>query len=270
MRFSIIIPTLNEERYIGDLLKCLSTQTFRNFEVLIIDAKSRDKTKDVVLKYEESLNIRFIESPKKSISYQRNLGAKLSSYDDLIFFDADVTIEPQFINKVMEHIKKNNPDLLCCWFNPISKRVDDKFYFQMTNSYLEAVKKISPRGGGAFMYIKKKPFFNIGGFPEDIVLGEDYELVRRMNKEGYKYSLIKDPRINVSVRRFDKQGRIPYIINILFADLLVLLKGPIKDNRVIKYEFGNFNEEILSKNRNKNKMNKRKKTKKNFSWKKIE
>jgi len=240
MKFSIIIPTLNEENYINELLESLKAQTFRDFEIIIVDGKSEDKTKEKVMKYQGELEIKFITSPKRSIGFQRNYGLKFAKHDSLIFFDADIVIEKDFLEKIRKYLEKNRADVLTSWFEPLSVKRRDKIIFNVFNVYLEAIKFISPGGGGAFIYAKRKPFLKVGGFSEEIVLGEDFDLIKRMDKKGYRYKLVRKPRIKVSVRRLNKEGRLRYATNLIKAEIHARMKGPLKDNKKFKYEFGKY------------------------------
>ena len=76
--FSVIIPTLNEELYIPNLLTDLTHQKVFNFEVIVVDGKSSDKTKLIVGLFKNKLPLTFLESSKSNVSLQRNMGAKLS------------------------------------------------------------------------------------------------------------------------------------------------------------------------------------------------
>ena len=240
MKFSIIIPTLNEENYIGGLLDALKRQSFKDFEVIVVDGNSEDKTKEKVLEYKKDLDIRFTNSPKRGVGFQRNYGLSFAKYEDLVFFDADITIEDDFLNKINKYLEKNHSDVLTSWFEPLSSKKRDKVIFRVFNVYLEAIKFISPGGGGAFIYAKKGPFIKVGGFSEDIVFGEDFDLFKKMDKKGYKYKLVRNPLIKVSVRRLNKEGRLYYTTNLLKAELHRTFKGPIKDIKKIKYEFGKY------------------------------
>ena len=240
MKFSIIIPTLNEENYIGELLKSLKEQTFKDFEVIVVDGKSEDKTKEKVMEYKDNLEIKFVLSPKRCIGFQRNYGLKYAGNGDLIFFDADIIIEKYFLEKINKYLEKNHADVLTSWFEPLSLMKRDRIMFRVFNIYLEAIKFISPGGGGAFIYAKRKPFLKVGGFSEEIVLGEDFDLIKRMDKKGYKYKLVRKPRIKVSVRRLNKEGRLHYATNLIKAEIHARMKGPLKDNKKYKYEFGKY------------------------------
>jgi glycosyltransferase involved in cell wall biosynthesis len=240
MKFSIVIPTLNEENYIGGLLSSLVKQTFKGFEVVVIDGKSKDKTKEKVVEYQKNLDIKFIVAPKRGVGFQRNYGLKFTKYNDLIFFDADIIIEKDFLEKINQYLEKSHADVLTSWFEPLSRRKRDKIIFQVFNVYLEAIKFISPGGGGAFIYVKREPFTRVGGFSEDIVLSEDFDLVKRMDKSGFSYKLVRRPVIKVSVRRLNKEGRFHYTTNLIKAEIHSRIKGPIRDNKKIKYEFGKY------------------------------
>lgn len=240
MKFSVVIPTLNEEKYIGYLLDSLVKQTFKDFEVVIVDAHSDDKTKEKAMEYENRLNIQVVDSSKRNVSFQRNLGADAASYENLIFFDADITVEKGFLEKIKKYLQSSKADVLTSWFEPMSTKKRDKIIFRIFNVYLEALKHISPGGAGAFIYVRKGSFKNVGGFSEDVVLAEDFDLIKRLDKKGCKYSLLRDPIIKVSVRRLNKEGRLYLISRMLRAELHIRLRGPIKDSKKIKYEFGKY------------------------------
>ncbi len=240
MKFSIIIPTLNEEKYIGELLDSLVEQTFKNFEVIVVDGKSADRTKEKVMEYCEDLSIKFVKASKRNIGFQRNYGVKFAKCNDLIFFDADISIEKDFLKKINQYLKKNHPDVLTSWFEPLSSKKRDRIMFRIFNVYLEAIKFISPGGGGAFIYAKKGPFTKLRGFSEDILLGEDFDLIKRMDRRGYKYKLVRKPSIKVSVRRLNKEGRFRFATNLIKAEIRSRIRGPVKEGGKIRYEFGKY------------------------------
>src|SRR4051812_10875244 len=100
---SVVIPAYNEATYIDRLLEALSKQNFKNFEVIISDAQSKDGTKEVVDSFKEKLNIKLVEAPPKGPAFGRNQGAKQARGEWLLFLDADVDInDPDFISKILE------------------------------------------------------------------------------------------------------------------------------------------------------------------------
>jgi glycosyltransferase involved in cell wall biosynthesis len=244
MKFSICIPTLNEEKYIGGILSCLKDQNFRDFEVIVVDGKSKDMTKDEVMKFSDYFPLQFLESPKKGVSFQRNYAAKMAKNEYLIFFDADVKIEKDFLKKINEHLEKNSIDILTAWNKPLSNKPVDEFIYLFMNIFmLELIKKKSPGAVGVFICVRKKAFEKIGGFRENVSFGEDYDLAKRLHDSGFTYVLLRKPKINVSVRRFDKEGRLNMIVKNLRATAVYLKDRKNYIDKVqgkFKHEFGDF------------------------------
>lgn len=244
MKFSICIPTLNEENYIGGILSCLKEQTFKDFEVIVVDGKSKDMTKDEVMKFTNDFPIRFFEAPKRGVSFQRNYAAKMAKNEYVIFFDADVKIENDFLEKINNHLEKENIDILTTWNKPISDKPIDEFIYLFMNIFmLEAIKKKSPGAVGVFICVEKSSFEKIGGFRESVTLGEDYDLAKRLHESGFTYALLRKPKVSVSVRRFDKEGRLNVIIKNLRAAIYYVKDKKSYIDKIqgkFKHEFGDF------------------------------
>jgi glycosyltransferase involved in cell wall biosynthesis len=98
MKVSVIIPTYNEEKVIGECLKSLSVQTQKDTEVIVVDDGSTDDTKRVVG------DVKFLEQEHKGAGEARNLGAKHAKGDILVFIDADMTFDKDFLKKLTEPI----------------------------------------------------------------------------------------------------------------------------------------------------------------------
>jgi glycosyltransferase involved in cell wall biosynthesis len=103
MLVSVIICTYRRAEALGDLLSCLNTQSYGNFEAIIVDGSGEDPT--VRRKVEDfgrtagNLNMRLITSPK-GLTRQRNLGLRESRGDLVCFFDDDITIGNEFLSQV--------------------------------------------------------------------------------------------------------------------------------------------------------------------------
>lgn len=90
MKFSVIVPAYNSELYIGELLESIINQTFLDYEVIIVDDGSMDKTNNIVKKYiKEHINFHLIESVNKGVSSARNIGIENASGEYIVFADAD-------------------------------------------------------------------------------------------------------------------------------------------------------------------------------------
>ncbi len=242
MKFSVLIPTLNEEKYLGKLLDSLKGQTFKDFEVVIVDAHSDDKTVAVANQYKKSLDLRIINSGKRNISHQRNLAAKNATTENLIFFDADVIVESNFLEKIDQALNQNNFHFASSWMTPLSTRLTDKIIFGFFNRiYLEIAKLFTPGGTGAFLYVHKKAFRAIKGFDLTTNFGEDFDLVKRLHHQGFKYHLFRKPSVGFSVRRLDKEGRPFFIYKMIRSGIYYHTRGTFHDPKIyIEHEFGNF------------------------------
>lgn len=226
MNFSVVIPTLNEEKYIGTILTALVGQTHKDFEVLVSDGGSEDKTLRIVSEFRNYLDLRTIRSYKKGISYGRNLGAKHSKHEHLVFFDADVSPEKRFLEKLSQKILSDSFQVASSWPDPLSGKLIDELIWKSFNLlYLEVVKHISPGAPGFFIYVRKDAFLSVKGFDESMLVAEDFDFIHRIHCAGYKYKLFRDPKISISVRRLDEDGRLKFVTKMLSAGVEYHLFG---------------------------------------------
>jgi glycosyltransferase involved in cell wall biosynthesis len=237
MKFSVVIPTLNEEDYVGNILTCLVNQTHKDLKITVVDAPSADKTKEKVLEFEKDLDLQFVVSPKKGVANQRNFGAKKGRSSYVVFFDADVVIQPDFFEKLNIFLE-NHPetDVLTSWNIPLSERKRYKAFFWGFNQiYLEGLKKIDPVAVGTFICVKRKVFSEMKGFDPEVALAEDYDLAGRIHKKGYKYVLLRDPVVFFSTRRYEETGRLKMLWVALRAGVYYHTKGSITDSKIFDY-----------------------------------
>ena len=105
--FSIVIPTLNEESSLPKLLSDLSLQTFKNFEVIIVDGNSEDKT-IIKSKYysKQFISLTIITSKTRNVSTQRNKGGKIAIGKYIVFMDADERERKEDITMIRVMLKE--------------------------------------------------------------------------------------------------------------------------------------------------------------------
>jgi glycosyltransferase involved in cell wall biosynthesis len=200
---SIIIPTLNEEKYVGKLLDCLVKQTYKNFEVIVVDGHSDDKTKKVVNNFNKRLNLKLIDSKKRNISYQRNIATKKAEYENLLFIDADVIFERNLLAKMMVDIEKNNLAIAGIKTNLKKGNLWEKMFFYSINFVFKNISYLKPYSLGAFIYCKKEIHKKINGFPE--LFAENFAYITKAKKFG-KFGYLSKYAIYTSPRRFKKYG----------------------------------------------------------------
>jgi glycosyltransferase involved in cell wall biosynthesis len=191
---------------LGDLL----SQSFQNFETIIVDGHSQDQT--VALAKASPLKPQVILSPKKNVSHQRNLGAGEARADWLVFFDADNSLPPYFLEGVKYNLTKNSLDCFTTYIKPDSQNPQDQTIATVSNLGITAsilIKK--PTAFGAVIGIKKTVFNQIAGFDPTISFQEDVDLVRKVVNLGYKFKIFSDPYIIYSFRRFRREGTLNLI-----------------------------------------------------------
>jgi len=235
--FSIIIPTLNEEKFLPRLLDNLTKQTFKNFEVIVVDANSKDKTQQVALKYKQSLHLDLIISKTTHVSYQRNLGAKHAKANIFIFLDADTQIPPNYFVEIKRILKTKKPHILTSWMDPETKSREDKLLTAGMNILLEIGKFLKiPSAYGAMIVVRKKVFKDLGRFNEKTNWAEDTRLAQKAVKHNYKYYLAKHPRYIFSLRRFKKEGTVKALRKYAQLGLALMMEG--YESPRIKYPMG--------------------------------
>lgn len=211
--FSIIIPALNEEKFLPLLLEDLTKQTITDFEVIVIDGRSSDKTVEKVKLFKNKLpSLSILTSEIRNVSVQRNLGASKATGQYLLFNDADNGLPPYFLEGVKYQLHVRPFDLFTCWFNPDSELTLDKTVATYMNIIVEAASLLGQPGAyGAMIGCRQKIYKNIGGFDPEIGFAEDAEFVNRGFKKGYSFGIIHEPRFVYSFRRFRKIGKLKLI-----------------------------------------------------------
>ncbi|HSX18229.1 MAG TPA: glycosyltransferase [Candidatus Saccharimonadales bacterium] len=230
---SVVIPAYNEATYIDRLLHALSRQSFKDFDVIVSDAESKDGTDKVVKNFEDRLDIKFVESPPKGPAHGRNIGAKQAKGEWLLFLDADDDIDdPNFIKVLVSKTKSKG-------WNTASTKM--KFRHKKGLWVLYKYQKLlahtkRPVASGYCILTRRSLFEKNGGFNEKIKFGEDYEYVSRVGKYGFGF--VDDTFFYMDPRRNESEGfKLIYKgtlneIHRLFFGYEKLEKNPIN------YEFG--------------------------------
>ena len=223
---SIIIPTLNEEHFLPLLLDSLVLQTNKDFEVIVVDGKSTDKTVSVAQTYTKKLPSLTVLSSKRGLPLQRNLGAKAARGKWFVFSDADSVLMPYFIDRIEQFIKKENPSVFATWFQPDSSLNKDAMFTLLSNLSIELMiffKRPFPQGPLACF--RRDIFEIIGGYDEAHEYHEDVDLGLRLRKKGIPFSLLRETLYVWALRRFRKEGTLKVMQQYILSVLPVLLFG---------------------------------------------
>ncbi len=228
---SIIIPTYNEERFLPRLLRSLKKQSFRDFEVIVADAISTDRTVQLA----RGWGARVIGGGLPSVG--RNAGAKAALGDIFLFLDADVVLlEPNFLQNTINEFQTKGLDVATCLPFPLTAKRVDQLFYEAYNIYARAMKPIMPHAGGFCIFTRRHTHEKIGGFDERVLLAEDHDYVKRARRFG-AFDFLQTSKIPVSTRRFERDGRLTTTCKYLLCELHLLTRGSIKSD-LFRYRFG--------------------------------
>jgi len=175
VQVSIIIPALNEEQFIGDSLRSLRNQTFKDFEVIVVDGGSTDRTVEIAKKYADKV----ILAPSSKIGEARSIGVKEAHGNIIVSTDAD-TIHPQnWLENLVRHF--NDPTVVAVGgaIYPLNPSETTLTYTAGLNTIANMLHWFI----GSNMAFRKDIFEKAGGYPL-LIKGEDWSLSARLAKYG--------------------------------------------------------------------------------------
>ncbi|MEJ1240706.1 glycosyltransferase [Chryseolinea sp. T2] len=198
-RYSIIVPVYNRPEEIDELLSSLLNQTYRDFEVVIVEDGSTIRCDTLIDRYRDSLQIRYFFKPNSGPGPSRNFGFEHARGNYLVVFDSDCLLPPEYFQAVESSLRINNWD---AWGGP--DRAHERFTAtQQAMAY--TMSSFLTTGGirgkavhiGAFqprsfnMGMSRRVFEQTGGFRFSH-FAEDIELSIRMRQLGLKVGLITE------------------------------------------------------------------------------
>lgn len=236
---SVIIPVLNEEKYLESLIKSIKSQEFEEeYEIIVADGGSKDRTREIA----KNFGCKVISggSPSKG----RNEGTKLAHGDLLFFIDADSALPPNFFAELIREFKKRKLDLASYPVYP-QGNIIDKILYGIYNFFAWATQRFLPHATQTIL-IKKEIHQQIGGFDESITIGEDHAYAREGAKHGKFGFLTKVPSVLTSVRRFEREGRFKTYSIFLLTGLYMLFFAKFKSD-IFEYHKSDKNRQNLKK-----------------------
>jgi rSAM/selenodomain-associated transferase 2 len=215
-RLSVIIPTLNEEKNIANLIDFIKQEEVKT-EIIISDAESTDNTKKIAL----AKGAVIVNSKKASRGLQLNRGAEIASAPILLFLHADSTLEKGSLSVLVNKLQRQKNTIGGCFTLKIASE-HPLLKFISWSSNLRA-KYLNLIFGDQGIFIKRKIFESLGGFPE-IELMEDWEFSKKIAKAGELLFLNK--KIYTSSRRWEKHGVLKTILLMHKIKILYLFGRP--------------------------------------------
>ncbi len=187
MKISVIIPTYNEEKNISDCILSLKKQSDVDFEIICVDDGSTDKT----LKILEELDVEVLSQKHQGPAMARNLGAKHAKGKILVFVDADMTFNSNFLRNLSRPIKENKTKGTFSKDEFVSNYDNVWAKCWNINENLSGKRRIPlnyPDHQKVFRAILKSEFDRVGGFSKGGYT-DDYTLSEKL---GYEASAAHD------------------------------------------------------------------------------
>ncbi len=188
--YSVIIPMYNSELYISSTITSVLKQTFKNFELLIINDGSTDNSTEIVNQFNDT-RIKLITKANGGVSSARNRGIKEAKGEYIAFLDSDDYWHPNHLEFASKYLSINNNIV---WYTSSQKNVNQitlkkeitlNNKFQYLNFFAGGIQFISSSN----VIIKRNIVVKADGFPENIKYGEDtvfwYKIGLMASKLGY-------------------------------------------------------------------------------------
>lgn len=199
-KISIIIPTFNEEEYLPALLDSIKEQEFKDYEIIIADAQSKDKTREISRSY----GCVVVEGGLPA--YGRNNGAKIAQGELLLFLDSDLILTEGYLKDAVEEFENKSLGIAITQMIPLSDKKRDKILHEFANRFMIMVESIKPHGAGCYGIISRRELHQeVNGFDESLDFGEDSDYIERIGKIS-PFKVLRKPHVLVSIRRLEKEG----------------------------------------------------------------
>ncbi|MBI2580034.1 MAG: glycosyltransferase [Candidatus Aenigmarchaeota archaeon] len=196
--FSFVIPVLNEEMYIGDCLASIRSQKRKDYEIIVVDSHSTDKTVGIARKY----GARVLYEKTRGPGAARNTGAAQARGGILVFLDADVRVGGNFLDDVMKKMGDDTGGFICR-LHPFDGH---NFPYLLAHVIMKIISSLGivMTAGSCFVY-RKDVFERAGRFNPALLTNEDHDLAIRASRM-MRFRYFDDIHVFTSSRRVRKKG----------------------------------------------------------------
>lgn len=241
---SIVIPTLNEEIFLPLLLRDLAQQTSKDFEVIVVDGNSEDKTIQKAQEFKKEITLHIEKVTRRNLSHQRNTGAGLSKGEYILILDADTRLQPEFVAVLNQEIQKERAMIYLPTILPVSTKLLYKIMFNISNFLVVLSQNWKrPFPTIAAMIFNRDFFISLGGYTvtnaqdEKKFFPEDHDIIHRAKKAGVKAKVLRSVQVKVSQRRMEQKSELKTFTTYALSTVYMTLFGKM-NNSTIEYEMG--------------------------------
>jgi len=192
---SIIIPCFNSEKTITDAVNSILAQTYSNYEIIIVDDASTDKTQEICLKLSgENNKIKYfrLEVNSGGPSYPSNFGVSKSNGDYVAFLDHDDEWLPEKLKKQISFLVENNFDMASCYILSFGNGKEQILKIIQKPPYLGEILQRNFLTSLSTIVIKKDIFEKIGGFDTVLKGPQDWDFYINFFTKGFNFGYIKE------------------------------------------------------------------------------
>jgi glycosyltransferase involved in cell wall biosynthesis len=239
VKLSVVIPCLNEEKFIAGILGDLESQIQPDMEVIVVDSESTDGTVAAANAFAGRLPIRVIQG-KRGVANARNLGAEQASGEWIFFFDADLRVPHDFITKALAELERRSLDIASAASRTNTHHPLDRFGSMVIYWYGRLLERSNhPVAGGFCILARRELHQKIGGFDPTLKLAEDHDYVARAVAARARFRFLHSVYVIFSMRRFVQQGRLKTLKLWINSEIYMRThKGRV--DKDFGYEFGGF------------------------------
>ncbi|MCC6370403.1 MAG: glycosyltransferase family 2 protein [Bacteroidia bacterium] len=236
MLFSVIIPTYNRAGLIKNTLQSLVSQTFGDYEVIVVDDGSTDNTKEVVAQMNSS-KIKYFHKANEERAVARNFGADKAIGDYLIFLDSDDTMEPNHLLNIKNHLlaANNEVEFLFTGYKIITAGGETVYTFGQSGLFNPNKLAYGNYLGCSGVVIKndlfKKFYFNTD---PKLILFEDWELWLRISSKHPLYCI---PSKSIVMINHNERSVLNFETTYLIERVSCLKKLVLKQSSIISASF---------------------------------
>lgn len=216
MKYSLIIPVFNRPDEVDELLESLTSQTFDDFEVLVVEDGSSVPCEEVVKRYASRLTVHYFQKPNSGPGHTRNYGAERAQGEFLIVLDSDCILPPGYLAAVEAELQRRpadafgGPDRAHASFSDVQKAINYAMTSFFTTGGIRGGKKkmdkFYPRSFN--MGIRAEVYRALGGFSK-MRFGEDIDFSIRIFRGGYACRLFPEAWVwhkrRTDLKKFFKQ-----------------------------------------------------------------
>ncbi len=199
MKYAIIVPVYNRPDEVAELLESLTLQTFKDFEVIIVEDGSQNPCETVCKQYEKLLDIKYFIKENSGPGQSRNYGAAHSTGEYLLILDSDVVLPAGYLAVIEKELRREpvdafgGPDCAHDSFTDTQKAISYSMTSFFTTGGIRGGKKkldkFYPRSFN--MGIRRDVYERLGGFSK-MRFGEDIDFSIRIFKAGYTCRLFPE------------------------------------------------------------------------------